>query len=323
MANILKWPQTVHVVVNATNRKRPYPSVNLGDIEAREPSALFEAWTAKLDSYEGKLVSVLDLYAGDHWCVAKSLTSSFPNLTIRLWIVSPGYGLISAEDKVAPYLATFSPDHHESVARGSTTDLHTANREWWNELTGWQPKTLQSPRSISELLGRYVNDSFIIVCSTRYLNLLRDDLLTLSKYNRNELSRLHIASSRGSNSIGELAENLIPTGRKLLSVLGGGDASLNIRTAKLVLSLIEQGMIDGAELRSNIRAILEEIPEIPRPSRRHVTDNDICEFIVKILNDDPGTSLTSCLRQCRDSNHACGEKRFSRLFEITRNKSKH
>jgi hypothetical protein len=316
----LKYPHTVHVIVNATNRKSAYPGVNLGDLNAPDGGTLFKSWSSTLDSYRGDRVPVMDLYAGDHWCIAKSLISGFPKLAIRLWVISPGYGLISAEDNITPYVATFSPDHYESVCRASTTDLHQANRNWWNELVQWQPKGLHRPRSISELRGKYLNDSFIIVCSTRYLNLLRDDLVDLGKNKDADLSRLHIASSRGGNALGQLAENLVPSGRKLLSILGGGDASLNIRTAKLILTLIDQGTIDGPELRRHIREILEEIP---RPTRRRVKDNEVDEFIVRILVDNPETSLASCLRQFRESNNACGEKRFRRLFELAKDTALH
>jgi hypothetical protein len=109
---------TVHVIASATNRKKTFPGPNLYNFNGENGKTPFNSWSAALDRYQGDKVTPMELYAGDHWSVAKSLLTEFPKLNVCLWVISPGYGLVGAEDKITPYIATFSPDHHESVNKG-------------------------------------------------------------------------------------------------------------------------------------------------------------------------------------------------------------
>ena len=260
----------------------------------------------------------LNLYGGDHWVIAKSLINKYPNLNVNLWITSPGYGLINANDLITPYHATFSPNHPESVLTDHDLSLSHANRNWWNLLQHWQPKGIHGPRSIAELASINPKNNMLIIGSARYMQLLRDDLSALFTIKSRHLENLYIISSGSNVRSGPLSANLLPSDQRLRQILGGGDTSLNIRVARLVLQLLSDGKTGFRTVESILREILEGIPNVPPVLRRKVTDIEISTFISNLLSEDRKVSKTYCLQQIRAQGIACQEKRFKRIFlEVT------
>ncbi len=311
----MAYKKTIHLIVSPTNRKKHKARPNLADLKSTRSKKRFSDWTSILDEYEGDRVRALDLYAGDHWVITKNLASDFPNFNIQIWVISPGYGLINVESKIVPYAATFSPDHTESVHYNKKTNLNEANRQWWNYLRKWQPKNIEGPRSISDLSDNHPNDSLIIACSMRYLNLLRDDLETLTKKKNFDQTKLYLVSSQGRKSLGALAENLVPSERKLRQLVGGGDASLNIRTAKLVLKMLAEGKTNNTQVRTAIQLLLDGIPAIQHNPRKSASVDKVTSFIKFAISINPNLTKTACLTLFRRDGYACQAKRFERLFE--------
>jgi len=309
---------TIHVIVNPTNRKKHKAMLNLGDNKSIRGEDRYTAWTTALDAYDGDRVAATDVYAGDHWVITKDLASQFPVFNVRIWVISPGYGLIYANSEIVPYSATFSPDHRESVHIDPESDFNDTNREWWNYLSQWQPIGINTPRSISELSLQYPDDRFVLVGSLRYLNLLRDDLHSLIANRHFNHDNLYVVSAGSRKSLKFLARYVVPSERKLRNIVGGGDASLNIRTAKLAITLLSEGRTSIAEVRSSIESLLEQIPDISNHIRKRVPNETVISFIKQAIEINPAIKVTACLTQFRKDNYACQAKRFHRLFDGTK-----
>jgi len=306
---------TIHLIVNPTNRKKRKAMLNLGDIESIQITDRYTAWTTALDAYDGDLIAAINFYAGDHWVITKELASQFPMFNVRVWILSPGYGLIEARNKIAPYAATFSPDHEESVHVDPETDFNDTNRQWWNCLSQWQPIGIDTPRSISALSLQFPEDRLIIVGSRRYFNLLRDDLHKLIENRHFNHDNLYLVSAGSKNSHRSLARYFVPSERKLRKIIGGGDASLNIRTTKLVLTLLSEGKTNIAGVQASIDSLLEQIPEIANAVRKRALNEAISSFVEWAIRENPAISMTTCLKKFRSDGYACQEKRFHQLFD--------
>src|SRR5256885_14769137 len=94
--------QHFHVIVACAHRKtRPVPpELRLRRVTSIRTSTRLRDWIGRLTYETTTLTPAQDLYAGDHWKIARNLpTRSQPGRVI-LWICSAGYGLISGDAPV-------------------------------------------------------------------------------------------------------------------------------------------------------------------------------------------------------------------------------
>ena len=141
-------PATVHVVVTCANRKsRPIPArLQLGQVPGRTPVQRARRWIARLSQEDVPQAAALDLYAGEHWSVARGFPALHqPGEVIRLWACSAGYGLIPAEALIKPYHATLTPGQADSVPGAAAS--------WWSLLGEWSGPVPEHPRSIRALVA--------------------------------------------------------------------------------------------------------------------------------------------------------------------------
>ena len=107
------------MIVTCSNRKsRPIPArLQLGQVPGRSAAQRARRWIARLaQTGSAPQVAALDLYAGEHWSVAREFPALHrPGEDIRLWACSAGYGLIPAEALIMPYHATLTPGQADSV----------------------------------------------------------------------------------------------------------------------------------------------------------------------------------------------------------------
>ena len=66
------------------------------------------------------------------------------------------------------------------------------------------------------------------------------------------------------------------------------------------------------------RKLLAEQPAIPQYDRQPLSDASVRRFIVRQLAADGELTHSRLLRQLRDQNMACEQKRFARLYRETR-----
>jgi hypothetical protein len=303
----------VNVVVTCTKDKR-HPVA--GDCQLRNvlgESVLdrIEEWQSRTGRYWKNSVRVADLYAGDHWANVRRMESS--RFGIDIWVCSAGFGLIHFDDHVAPYAATFSPNHPDSVAaRLPKSDRFVAPEHWWKATASkWKSKFRNRPRSLTELAVAYPNRSLLVVASDNYMRAIAEDL-------REGVSRLADPDqlsivSAGVKKLGGLDQNLIPCDARMQAILGGARRSLNTRLAAMIIRECRQPP-RASILRKQYRKLLDKQPPIEKYTRQQLSDNEIKTFIRKQLVVNPDWQHSPMLRVLRDLNMACEQKRFANLY---------
>lgn len=307
----------INVVVTSTRRKRSkIPSElclrDLGDLNSRERAT---QWVSRLESHVGQRVEAQELYAGDHWQIARSLShvAKSAGWEVCLWICSPGYGVIKPASLLAPYSATFSMTHADSVSKPSRTERVGLAQRWWDEIARWNGPDPGEPRSIEEVVSSFPNSPVVVTASKSIVAILELDLRRSSERLSDNQELLIV--SGGTKTPGDLAEHLLPCDARLQQILGGARMSLNVRILRHLL--LEAVTTD--DLRSTwtniLTQMLNDAPRLERFQRVSLTDDEVRKFILRELHHDQTASRSRLLRHLRDSGFRCEEKRFKSLFE--------
>lgn len=296
---------TVHVVVTCANRKsRPAsPYLQLGNVPGETTAERARIWLSRLtQTNHAESLPAADLYAGEHWSVAKGLpTLGQAGETVRLWACSAGYGLIPTEAPIMPYHATLTPAQADSVPSPATN--------WWAALSEWSGPMPGQPRTIRDLVTSDPAAVFMLVLSAAYLQACRDDIS--SAVSRIDDQRRLFVVSAGARPRGELAALVLPADARLQAHVGGTRRALNARIAK---NLLAAGVRRRDEASAHLTKLLAAQPPIPRYDRRKLSDREITVMITECLTRTPTTSANRLLREFRDSGLACEQHRFSRLY---------
>jgi hypothetical protein len=305
----------MNVVVTCTKQKTRTPSerLQLRNLQSTSVERRASQWFNLLQSSQDEVLPAKQLYAGDHWSVARELTQPGRGTRcVNVWVASAGYGLLSIDERIVPYSATFSNPHPDSVI---LDDCETAKAdqkcEWWNELVACDWKR-EHPHSVTELAAESPNDPLIIVASKNYLNSLYDDLLCAREEMKNH--NLFSIISAGTEQLYELTDSLVPANARLQHYVGGVRRSLNIRLARYALQSTTRGNSTLDRLSTLFEDLLKESPELPTYNRTPMTDAAITRFILQKLNRKAPATHTRLLRELRASGKACEQKRFRYLF---------
>jgi hypothetical protein len=272
---------TVNVIVTCTKDKRAVVTkrCSLRSVPKGTIAERIAEWRGRLESCEDAQVIVRDLYAGDHWSIARSISSK--RFNVNLWVCSAGYGLLRLADQITPYSATFASSHIDSVCR-NTTDYHEghAAMAWWRQLAKWRGPSKGQPRSLTELAALHPRCAMLVVASEIYLNAIATDLRGALQ----ELADPNLLSiiSAGSKKISGLEEHLIPCDARFQSLVNGARRSLNVRIASRILSEAKT-MPSRDDLTKKYGKLLESQPEITRYDRTPLTDDEIRTFIAAQL----------------------------------------
>ncbi len=291
----------VRVVVTCTNRKTtPVPaSLRLGSITAVRTTTRLRSWTSRLEAADTAPTPALDLYAGEHWDVARRLSET--SLTpVDLWVCSAGYGLVPADAPLKPYAATFAAGSPDSVPAPATA--------WWDALGEWEGPVGGS-RSIAELVEADRSVRVLLVLSAGYLAACRDDLARTIDH-LGDTRQLSIISA-GTDTDGLLDEFLLPCDARLQMALGGTRQALN---ARIVSHLLSTGATEHAQMSDTLEKLLADQPALTRYDRRPASDGEVRTFIRNRLGRDPNVTHTRLLREFRDADRACEQGRFAALF---------
>jgi hypothetical protein len=300
------WPQTVHVIVTCTNRKTlpVAPILRLGNVRGRGTVSRAREWTARLAGMSSSpLIAAQDLYAGEHWTIARSLPGRARHARVKLWVCSAGYGLIPADALVHPYAATFSSgsDRVPGGAYGA--------RQWWDALTGWEGPAPREPRSIRSLVAADRSASFLLALSASYLDACLDDLAAAA----GEVADLDtfMVISAGTRLPRSGGVVMVPADARLQELLGGTRQALN---ARLAAQLLSAGISSRAEAANWTMRLLAEQPPITRYERKKLSDQEVTEMITRSLAQSPQRSASRLLREFRDAGYACEQQRFAGLY---------
>lgn len=296
----------VHIVVACANRKRQAvpAALQLRRTPGVRQTTRASRWLQRLTTAATETLPAEDLYAGEHWDIARSLptlATGFSRTT--LWVASAGWGLIPADAPIRGYSATFTPGHLDSAA----TDTHGA-QQWWQALATWPGPTPGSPRSLTGLVAEHPRDRVIIVLSKAYLTACETDLraaLAMSK--PGQVSIL----ATGLTPRPDLTQWHLPADARLQHVVGGTRGALNVRIAA---NLLAAGLSDHAAMHDRLDKQLAAAPALTVYERRRLTDEDVLAFIHARRASDPTVSRTRLLRELRASGRACEQARFADLF---------
>jgi hypothetical protein len=301
-----------NIVVTCANRKRfEVPSEltvrSLGRLPLRRRA---EKWIDRLTSLEARSVPAIDLYAGEHWSVVRSLAdaAAAERRPIAIWVVSAGYGLISSEALIHPYAATFSAGHADSVA------LDGARADWWRDLSEWTGPEPGAPRSLTQLARRTSGSAMVVAVSPPYLEACSDDLVEAAEVASRDFSLICTGASNRA-----LRDYTLPGDARLQHSLGGTRQALNARVLAYLLRE-HRGPLRRDKAMRTMDALLSQQPPLIQHDRQRCSDADVTRFIRKRLRSDASFTRSRLLRELRDHGRACEQRRFTRLFESAKSR---
>jgi hypothetical protein len=308
-------PVVINVLTNCTSRKRREPEVRacLRDLKVQNEEMRLKAWKDRLAESAAKWTTPAnDLYCGSGWTVIQAAIAKVRQVAhINLWIASAGYGLLSSEDAVTPYSATFTARQCDSVKLERDPE---GNQRWWEGLTKRTPKTTRLIVSVAELARAYPTAPLLVGVSPDYLWAMRVDLVAASKALVDP--DLLVIISAGAKNAGDLTPFLLPCDARLEHRLGGSRSSLNARIVAYILTKFKSGELRLSTLRRHFKNILSRSPKARTYDRKKMTDKEVEIFVRKTLCKVPGSSFSAVLRRLRDSGMACEYKRFRQMFRV-------
>lgn len=151
-----------------------------------------------------------------------------------------------------------------------------------------------------------------MVCVGRnYLDAVATDLIALAE-RLGDPERMMVFAS-GAPLAG-LEECWVAVPGSLRLTLGGSLSSTNPRAAKAVVQELGTSPPNAGEARRIVAALTATAGELPSLDRRRQQDDEILDWILDRLAEDPHTTKTTALRRLRDEGKACEQARFGRLF---------
>ncbi len=300
----------LHLITTCTNRKRGsvaperrMRAVDPGSIEARSD----QWWGYLAASPDGELVPARDLYVGPHWLrsleAARLAKDSGVFDAVSVHVISAGYGLLGVDQLVAPYSATFTPGHADSVVAP-----HEDPPDWWSALAA---QGLDSGvRRIRDLVDATSDARLVVIASPLYLHAIGRDLLEASEHLDDESTSV-VCGGRVPTKLQHLA----------LALDGGKARGLNARMIDLgaaATAHLASTVRDHAFERSAASRILNEIPSEAAPSSvrrgRTATDEEVRERVRHGLSTEPESKTAMLRRIRREGEIACEYRRFGQLF---------
>lgn len=313
----------IDLVVTCTDRKvlEPEAVLRVRSLPKTAGIPLVGTWAQRLAAAPRHHVA-RDLYQGEMWSCALDLEAATVRLrgraAVRLWVVSAGFGLVSADDDIASYGATFAspaPDFVGGDAVGM--DSTAAVQDWWQGLINLP--TAVGPRSLEEL-ARGAEGDVVIVLSNSYVRACLGDLARAVRAND-----AVTVISPSAQRFAQLRDAAPPFDARLLTtdedragglqrpIANGTRMSLNLRAARL---LIEHCGSDAVH-RDVASRYLSQLTAAQPPLRQFTgdaqTDGEVTRFIVHALSQGP-VSKTALLQRLRAIGMQCEQKRFGRLY---------
>jgi hypothetical protein len=297
---------TVHVIVTCSNRKtRPVPDhLRLANVPGGTDVKRARNWIIRLGQQKStRPVAASDLYAGEHWAIARSL----PDLggaheKVHLWACSAGYGLTSATVPIHPYAATFATGHADSVT-GDTS-------RWWRALGEWTGPDPAQPRTIRALAETDPGAVFMLMLSPPYMQACHDDIEAACE--KVSCPDRFLLISAGVSRRRDLSPILVPSDARLQHCLGGTRQALNVRVGA---SLLAAGIRGHADASAHLSSLLQAQPPLVRYDRKKLNDDEVMSFIKDGLARFPRASASRLLRELRDEGYACEQGRFGQLHQ--------
>jgi hypothetical protein len=303
----------IHLITNCTSSKsnKLKHDVKIKDIN-EESCSPTKSWFYKLQSQKD-LVAAIDVYVGDHW----SKVNEIYNLAFPVWVVSAGYGLISAKKEISSYNATFNGNNENSVSKFfSGENLAEKNISWWNEINIKETNGCQEYGPIEGLYKKHTSDLFFIVVPPNYLKVLEPELQKLVSSGIVHKENTFIFSSK-QNLNPSLKNFYFQAKDNFCKHLGGSRISLNIRLANYIMKRLTLERAVAPQVENLYNELLKNSPPAEKFNRKKMTDEDVFHFITEELESSGinKSSASKLLRALRSKGMACEQKRFGKLYK--------
>ena len=264
-----------------------------------------EDWFARLDAIHIDRKPAEQMYCGSSWIPARRLCAAGKD---SVWIVSAGNGLISPETNIAPYAATFTANHPDSVV--PQRDSHFNAPDWWVACAN-RARTAGRPGLLAEIATANHKQPFIVALSREYYAAVENDLINA----RNTLADpdLLVLISSGTPKCGELKNNLLPCDSRMEHIVGKGRSALNIRILMLIMDNY-RSILRASLLRNVFCSVQSPLESSTYPQRERATDDEVMNFIRASLRKQANLSHSRLLRIFRTTGRACEQGRFKDLF---------
>ncbi len=289
------------IVVNCTNRKSlpSDPNLIFADYFKIEPDMQVNAWAHNIE-VAVKTIPAYDLYQGNYWSEVRSLRRMLEFLDLGIefnfYVASAGMGLISLEDTIPSYNATFSPNNPNSIGSRSRVV------EWWSTIN-----TIMNRTSLEKIFQS--SDFTFLAVSQSYLFPMICGGIDLRATDGNVA-----LFSRSKNIPASLSNNAIPFIADFENYLGG---TRDVQVLR-VLSKIFQNVVEPLNLEQ-VKEYLEYLFANEASKRNYnrstVADSTIETWIKSQLSIDNKSSATSLLRRLRDSGFASEQTRFRKIYK--------
>jgi hypothetical protein len=299
------------IVASCTDRKTALVSEEL-QLRTVGPGSVpnrAAEWCRRLVESPVPSKRAIDLYAGGHWAVVRSLPglATAQGWDAKLWVMSAGYGLVAGEAPIRPYSATFSRGHDDSVGR-----TESDRREWWKCLSMYSIAVPRHHRTFATLMSGDRQAIYLVLGSASYLVAAEADLVRGAQALEGG-GRLLVVSSRSGLEATTLAPYCVPSEAPLRSVVGGALTSLHARVASRIIRESRQHGFNLATLRARYGDLVEKLHVVGSPAGVRQSDSEVRARIRTALARGSPSS-TALLRALRSRGLACEAKRFRLLY---------
>jgi hypothetical protein len=314
---------TINIIASCTDRKRapvdgPLLLRNVVSSNVEERANL---WWDRLKTNRGPTVIASELYAGAHWSAVRNLPEigRTAGYHAKLWVISAGYGLVSADSFLHPYSATFARTNSDAVCLTGESALARRDclQTWWSTLGDLKRADGVLPPNIAELAAGRRGDYFLFIASPDYLSAVGADLIAAASQ-LYDPQRLIIVSSNGGAGLKSLEAHTVPSDARLQSTVGGVLGSLHARVASLILENVGRWGFTAKAVRARLLEMMEAGEAPKRYNRESMDDAAVRAFVREAMDRTPRPSCTSLLRELRKSGRACEQKRFKNLYNDVR-----
>ena len=172
-----------HLVVTCVKRKKDLSAekVRLDTGVTRETvDQSYRGWLKRLQAATLGC-SAKDLYMGATWNAAIDAFNEIDRNIFKphLWVVSCGYGLIGADDRITSYRLTFKHGEADSLCseQVQSEERKILVADWWDKLTVSPPLRQNQPSSLRELIYSLTSqDQLLMAAGEEYYSAVATDL---------------------------------------------------------------------------------------------------------------------------------------------------
>lgn len=328
----------LHIIANCSDRKlAPVAKLRrLRTVPPRAPEERAKLWWDRLTSRSHHAMPASELYGGGHWSTVRQLPDAAEEAGFvpRLWVISAGYGLLTGDEVINSYSATFSGSHPDSVLLYSKAGAPRENvlQAWWRLLSRFPLPSHRKPRTLAELVRVRRSDYFLLVASPDYLIAIANDLREAIGSHAAP-DRFVVISSRSKTPLPHLERNIVTTDARLLCskdchspcplhLARGPRGSLSAGVALEVLRSSARERFGAKEIRGRLEEAVTKSPVLTTYDRKRASDAEVTNFIRSETRRSPHASCSSLLRKFRDGGRACEQGRFKAFYWQTKGGSR-